>query len=552
MLPLQPLIKEKAEAMITVSNLAIQFGKKPLFTDVNLKFTPGNCYGVIGANGAGKSTFLRMISGELEPSHGSVTMGPGERLSVLKQDHYEFDEYSVLDTVLVGHKELWRVMKEKEVLYAKSEFSEEDGLLAAKLEDEFAGMNGWNAESDAAMLLSGLGIKENLHYQFMKDMDAKAKVRVLLAQALFGNPDNLLLDEPTNDLDLETVLWLENYLGNSQNTVIVVSHDRHFLDNVCTDVVDIDFGKIRAFSGNYSFWYESSQLALRQQSSANKKAEEKKKELLEFIRRFSANVSKSKQTTSRKKMLEKLNIEEIQPSNRRYPGIIFQPERQSGDRIIRIEGLSYEQEGEVFFKNATFTIEKGDKVVFLGKDNRVMTAFFRIIMGELEPTSGVYEWGVTIKKAYLPMDNSEYFTKDETLVNWLAQYSSDTSEGFLRGYLGKMLFSGDDLQKNVKVLSGGEKMRCMIARMMLEHPNLVILDHPTNHLDMESIQSFNNNMKAYPEQILMASHDHEFIETVCSRVIDLTPDGVIDKYMDFSEYLTDEKIHENRLSRYNK
>ncbi len=538
--------------MISVENLSIQFGKKPLFTDVSLKFTPGNCYGVIGANGAGKSTFLRMISGELEPTHGSVAMGPGERLSVLKQNHFEFDEFPVLDTVLMGYKELWRVMKEKEILYAKSEFSEEDGLLAAKLEDEFAGMNGWNAESDAAMLLSGLGIKEDLHGQLMGDMDAKAKVRVLLAQALFGNPDNLLLDEPTNDLDLETVLWLENYLGNSQNTVIVVSHDRHFLDNVCTDVVDIDYGKIRAFSGNYSFWYESSQLALRQQSSANKKAEEKKKELLEFIRRFSANVSKSKQTTSRKKMLEKLNIEEIQPSNRRYPGIIFQPERQSGDRILRVEGLSYEQDGEVFFKNATFTIEKGDKVVFLGKDNRVMTAFFRIIMGETEPTTGIFEWGVTIKKAYLPMDNSEYFTKDETLVNWLAKYSNDTSEGFLRGYLGKMLFSGDDLQKNVKVLSGGEKMRCMISRMMLEHPNLVILDHPTNHLDMESIQSFNNNMKAYPEQILMASHDHEFIETVCSRVIDLTPDGVIDKYMDFSEYLTDEKIHENRLARYNK
>jgi len=538
--------------MISVENLAIQFGKKPLFTDVNLKFTPGNCYGVIGANGAGKSTFLRMISGELEPTHGAVTMGPGERLSVLRQNHFEFDEFPVLDTVLMGYKELWRVMKEKEILYAKSEFSEEDGLLAAKLEDEFAGMNGWNAESDAAMLLSGLGIKEDFHYQLMGDMDAKAKVRVLLAQALFGNPDNLLLDEPTNDLDLETVLWLENYLGNSQNTVIVVSHDRHFLDNVCTDVVDIDYGKIRAFSGNYSFWYESSQLALRQQSSANKKAEEKKKELLEFIRRFSANVSKSKQTTSRKKMLEKLNIEEIQPSNRRYPGIIFQPERQSGDRILRVEGLSYEQDGEVFFKNATFTIEKGDKVVFLGKDNRVMTAFFRIVMGEIEPTAGVFEWGVTIKKAYLPMDNSDYFTKDETLVNWLAKYSTDTSEGFLRGYLGKMLFSGDDLQKNVKVMSGGEKMRCMISRMMLVHPNLVILDHPTNHLDMESIQSFNNNMKAYPEQILMASHDHEFIETVCSRVIDLTPDGVIDKYMDFSEYLTDEKIHENRLSRYNK
>ncbi|MEN6456597.1 MAG: ATP-binding cassette domain-containing protein [Prolixibacteraceae bacterium] len=549
---MQPLTEKGRKEMISVENLAIQFGKKPLFTDVNLKFTPGNCYGVIGANGAGKSTFLRMISGELEPTHGSVNMGPGERLSVLRQNHFEFDKFPVLDTVLMGYKELWRVMKEKEILYAKSEFSEEDGLLAAKLEDEFAGMNGWNAESDAAMLLSGLGIKEDFHYQLMGDMDAKAKVRVLLAQALFGNPDNLLLDEPTNDLDLETVLWLENYLGNSQNTVIVVSHDRHFLDNVCTDVVDIDYGKIRAFSGNYSFWYESSQLALRQQSSANKKAEEKKKELLEFIRRFSANVSKSKQTTSRKKMLEKLNIEEIQPSNRRYPGIIFQPERQSGDRILRVEGLGYEQDGEVFFKNATFTIEKGDKVVFLGKDNRVMTTFFRIIMGEIEPTTGLFEWGVTIKKAYLPMDNSDYFTKDETLVNWLAKYSTDTSEGFLRGYLGKMLFSGDDLQKNVKVLSGGEKMRCMISRMMLEHPNLVILDHPTNHLDMESIQSFNNNMKAYPEQILMASHDHEFIETVCSRVIDLTPDGVIDKYMDFSEYLTDEKIHENRLARYNK
>jgi ATPase subunit of ABC transporter with duplicated ATPase domains len=538
--------------MISVENLAIQFGKKPLFADVNLKFTPGNCYGVIGANGAGKSTFLKMISGELEPTHGSVTMGPGERLSVLKQNHYEFDEFPVLDTVLMGHKELWQIMKKKEALYAKTEFSDEDGLLAAKLEDEFAGMNGWNAESDAAMLLSGLGIKEDLHDQYMRDLDGKAKVRVLLAQALFGNPDNLLLDEPTNDLDLETVLWLENYLSNSQNTVIVVSHDRHFLDNVCTDVVDIDYGKIRAFAGNYSFWYESSQLALRQQLAANKKAEEKRKELLEFISRFSANVAKSKQTTSRKKMLEKLNIEEIQPSNRRYPGIIFQPERQSGDRILRVEGLSCEQDGEVFFKNITFTIEKGDKVVFLGKDNRVMTAFFRIIMGELEPASGEFEWGVTIKKAYLPIDNSEYFTKDETLVNWLAKYSADTSEGFLRGYLGKMLFSGDDLQKNVKVLSGGEKMRCMIARMMLEHPNLVILDHPTNHLDMESIQSFNNNMKIYPEQILMASHDHQFIETVCTRVIDLTPDGVIDKYMDFSEYLTDEKIHENRMARYKK
>ena len=538
--------------MIDVSNLTIQFGKKPLFADVNMKFTHGNCYGVIGANGAGKSTFLRLISGELEPTRGSVSLGPGERLSVLKQDHFEFDEFPVLDTVLIGHKKLWQIMKEKEMLYAKTDFSDEDGLLAAKLEDEFATMNGWNAESDAAILLSGLGIRENLHDQLMKDLDAKAKVRVLLAQALFGNPDNLLLDEPTNDLDLDTVLWLENYLSNSENTVIVVSHDRHFLDNVCTDVVDIDYGKIRAFAGNYSFWYESSQLALRQQSTANKKAEEKKKELMEFIRRFSANVSKSKQTTSRKKMLEKINVEEIQPSNRRYPGIIFQPERQAGDRILRVEGLTLEQDGEVFFKDATFTIEKGEKVVFLGRDNRVTTAFFRIIMGELKPTAGIFEWGVTIAKAYLPMDNTEYFTKSETLINWLAKYSNDTSEAFLRGYLGKMLFSGDDLQKNVQVLSGGEKMRCMISRMMLEHPNVVILDHPTNHLDMESIQSFNNNMNVYPEQILMASHDHEFIETVCSRVIDLTPDGVIDKYMDFGEYLGDNKIHENRMAKYNK
>ncbi|PTN07999.1 ATPase subunit of ABC transporter with duplicated ATPase domains [Mangrovibacterium marinum] len=543
---------ESIPDMITVSNLAIQFSKKPLFADVNLKFTPGNCYGVIGANGAGKSTFLRLISGELEPTRGSVTMGSGERLSVLKQDHHAYDQFTVLDTVLMGHKELWRIMKEKETLYAKADFTEEDGMLAAKLEDEFAQMDGWNAESDAAMLLSGLGIKEEFHYSQMSDMEAKAKVRVLLAQALFGNPDNLLLDEPTNDLDLETVLWLENYLSNSENTVIVVSHDRHFLDNVCTDVVDIDFGKIRAFSGNYTFWYESSQLALRQQAAANKKAEEKKKELMEFISRFSANVAKSKQTTSRKKMLDKLNIEEIEPSTRRYPGIIFQPERQAGDRILRVEGLSYEVDGEVLFKDATFTIENGEKVVFLGKDNRVMTAFFKIINGELEPTAGEFEWGVTIKKAFLPMDNTEYFQKKETLYEWLGKYSHDTSEAFLRGYLGKMLFSGDDLQKNVQVLSGGEKMRCMISRMMLEHPNMIVLDHPTNHLDMESIQSFNNNMKTYPGQILMASHDHEFISSVCDRVIDLTPDGVIDKYMDFEDYLTDDKIKANRAERYAK
>ena len=536
--------------MITVSNLAMQFGKKPLFSDVNLKFTAGNCYGVIGANGAGKSTFLRIISGELDATRGSVVMGPGERLSVLNQNHHAFDEYPVLDTVLMGHAELLRVLKEKDALYAKEDFTEADGLLAAKLEDDFATMNGWNAESDAASLLSGLGIKEDMHYTLMKDLNGKEKVRVLLAQALFGNPDNLLLDEPTNDLDLETVLWLENYLSNCQNTVIVVSHDRHFLDNVCTDVVDIDFNKIRAFSGNYTFWYESSQLALRQQQNQNKKAEEKKKELLEFIARFSANVAKSKQTTSRKKMIEKLKIEEIEPSTRRYPGIIFQQERATGDRVLNIENLSYVQDGEVLFKDISFTIERGDKVVFLAKEARAVTAFFKIISGELEATTGTVDWGVTITTAYLPSDNTEFFTKDETLYEWLGNYSTDTSENFLRQYLGKMLFSGDDLQKSAKVLSGGEKMRCMIAKMMLAHPNTVILDHPTNHLDMESIQAFNNNMKAYPGQVLMAGHDHEFIESVCSRVIDLTPHGAIDKYMDFEDYLTDEKIKALREEKY--
>ncbi|HZL08999.1 MAG TPA: ATP-binding cassette domain-containing protein [Prolixibacteraceae bacterium] len=536
--------------MITVSNLAIQFGKKPLFSDVNLKFTPGNCYGVIGANGAGKSTFLRLISGDLDATRGEVLMGPGERLSVLNQDHHAFDEHTVLDTVLMGHTELIKILKEKDALYAKADFSEEDGFLAAKLEDDFANMNGYNAESDAANLLSGLGIKEDMHATLMKDLIGKEKVRVLLAQALFGNPDNLLLDEPTNDLDLETVLWLENYLGNFQNTVIVVSHDRHFLDNVCTDVVDIDFNKIRAFSGNYSFWYESSQLALRQAANANKKAEEKKKELQEFIARFSANVAKSKQTTSRKKMIEKLKIEEISPSTRRYPGIIFQQERATGDRVLTVDNLSYVLDGEVLFSGVSLTIEKDDKVVFLAKDNRAITAFFKIINSELQPTSGTFEWGVTIFTAFLPADNTEFFTKNETLYEWLGNYSTDTSENFLRQYLGKMLFSGDDLQKSAKVLSGGEKMRCMIARMMLAHPNTVILDHPTNHLDMESIQAFNNNMKTYPGQVLMASHDHEFINSVCTRVIDLTLNGTIDKYMEFGDYISDDKIKSLRQEKY--
>ncbi len=536
--------------MITVSNLTIQFGKKPLFSDVNLKFTAGNCYGVIGANGAGKSTILKIISGEMDATRGTISVGSGERLSVLEQDHYKFDEHQVLETVLMGHREMWELAKKKDALYAKPDFSEEDGMLAGKLEDEYAEMGGWTSESDAAELLSGLGVKEALHFRQMKELSGKEKVRVLLAQALFGNPDNLLLDEPTNDLDLETVLWLENYLANFENTVIVVSHDRHFLDNVCTDIVDIDFGKVRMFSGNYTFWYESSQLALRQRTAANKKADEKRKELLTFIQRFSANVAKSKQTTSRKKMLEKLKVDDIEPSTRRYPGIIFQPERQAGNNILEIENISAEANGELLFKNISFTVSKNDKIVLLSKDSRAMTTLFRIIAGEEEAKSGSYTWGVTISSAYLPMDNSAYFQKNLTLIDWIAQYSDNTDEQFLRGYLGKMLFSGDDLQKKTSVLSGGEKMRCMIARMMLEHPNFLILDHPTNHLDMESIQAYNNNMKKYPGQVLMASHDHEFIRSVCNRVIEIGPKGMIDKYMDFEEYLTDEGLKVKREGLY--
>ena len=536
--------------MITVQNLAIQFDKKPLFEDVNLKFTPGNCYGVIGANGAGKSTFLKILAGDLDSTRGTVELGHGERLSVLKQNHFEFQEFTVLDTVLMGHRKLWDNMQKKNELYAKADFNDEDGIVLGKLEDEFAEMDGWNAESNAAALLSGLGIKENIHNQLMKDISGKERVKVLLAQALFGNPDNLLLDEPTNDLDLDTVLWLENYLSNFQNTVIVVSHDRHFLDNVCTDIVDIDFNKIRMFSGNYSFWYESSQLAQRQQAAQNKKAEEKKKELLEFIQRFSANVAKSKQTTSRKKMLEKLNIEQIAPSTRRYPGIIFTPERPAGDKVLEVKDLSYELNGEVLFKNISFNIERNDKIALLSHDQRATTAFFRIITGEIQPTSGSFQWGQTITTAYLPLDNNEFFQKEISIKDWLAQFSTDTTEVFLRGYLGKMLFSGDDINKECTVLSGGEKMRCMIARMMLQNPNLIMLDHPTNHLDMESIQAFNNNMKTYPGNIIMTSHDHEFIHTVCNRILEITPNGLIDKYMDFEDYMEDEKIKALRESKY--
>ena len=530
--------------MITVSDLEIQFGKRTLFRDVNLKFTPGNCYGVIGANGAGKSTFLRILSGDLEPTRGTVMFGPGERLSVLKQDHFAYDECTVLDTVLQGHSSLWKVMQEKNAIYMKEDFSDEDGIRAAELEEQFAGMDGWNAESDAANLLSGLGIKEDLHYSLMKDISGKQKVRVLLAQALFGKPDNLLLDEPTNDLDLETVMWLENYLANYENTVLVVSHDRHFLDSVCTHSVDIDFGKIQLFAGNYSFWYESSQLALRQAQAKNKKAEEKKKELQEFISRFSANVAKSKQTTSRKKMLEKLNVEEILPSTRKYPGIIFTPEREVGDRILDVRNLSKSIEGQTLFRDVEFTVEKGDKIAFLSRDPRAMTALLEILTGNEKPDTGSFTWGVTITNAYLPLDNSAYFQTDMTLVEWLGQYSADTSETFLRGFLGKMLFSGEDIYKRVKVLSGGEKMRCMIAKMMLTNANVLLLDSPANHLDLESIQAFNNTLVALKGIVLMNSHDHEIIQTVCNRIIELTPNGMIDKRMDFDDYITSDKIKE--------
>ena len=538
--------------MITVSNLEVQYGKRVLFKDINLKFTPGNCYGVIGANGAGKSTFLKVLSGDVTPTRGSVAFGPHERLSVLKQDHFEFDECTVLDTVLMGHQPLWSLMQEKNALYAKPDFSEEDGIKVGELEEKFAEMDGWNAESDAANLLSGLGIKENLHYELMGRLNAKEKVRVLLAQALFGKPDNLLLDEPTNDLDVNTIMWLENYLANYENTVLVVSHDRHFLDSVCTHTVDIDFGKVQLFAGNYSFWYESSQLAARQQANQNKKAEEKKKELQEFIQRFSANVAKSKQTTSRKKMLEKLNIEEIKPSMRKYPGIIFQPEREPGTKILAVDGLSKTVGGETLFRNVSFTIEKGDKVAFLSREPRAITALFEIVAGDDKPDSGMVEWGVTINPAYLPLNNAPFFDNQLTIVDWLAQFSQDTSELYLRGYLGKMLFSGDEIYKQVNVLSGGEKMRCMIARMMIRQANTLLLDSPTNHLDLESIQAFNNALVAFKGVVLMTSHDHEFINTVANRIIEITPNGMIDKYMEYDDYLFDERVQENLNRLYTK
>ena len=538
--------------MITLTNLAIQFGKRVLYKDVNIKFNRGNIYGVIGANGAGKSTLLKAISGELEPNHGTVELGPGERLSVLEQDHFKYDEFKVLDTVLMGHHPLWENMKERERLYSKEEMTEEDGNRAAELEEKFAEMNGWEAESEAAQLLQNLGVWEDLHQKIVGELSNTEKVRVMLAKALFGKPDNLLLDEPTNDLDLDTVEWLEDYLGeiDENQTVLVVSHDRHFLDAVSTQTIDIDFGKVTVFAGNYSFWYESSQLALRQAQNQKMKAEEKKKQLEEFIRRFSANVAKSKQTTSRKKMLEKLNVEEIKPSSRKYPGIIFQMEREPGNQILEVEDLkAVDADGDVLFDRVNFNIEKGQKVVFLSHNPKAMTALFEIINNNRTPDAGTFKWGVTITTAYLTLDNTAFFNCDLNLIDWLSQYGVG-NEVMMKGYLGRMLFSGEEILKKVNVLSGGEKMRCMIARMQLQNANCLILDTPTNHLDLESIQAFNNNLTQFKGNILFSSHDHEFIETVADRIIELTPNGTIDKLMPYDEYIHDEEIKAQRAKMY--
>ena len=538
--------------MITLSNIAVQFGKRVLYKDVNIKFTPGNIYGVIGANGAGKSTLLRAISGDLEPNKGTITLGTGERLSVLEQDHFKYDEFKVMDTVLMGHEPLWKNMKEREELYAKPEMTEEDGNRAADLELKFAEMNGWEAESEAAQLLQHLGVQEDAHQKRVGELSNTEKVRVMLAKALFGKPDNLLLDEPTNDLDLETVEWLEDYLGEIEETqtVLVVSHDRHFLDAVSTQTIDIDFGKVTVFAGNYSFWYESSQLALRQAQNQKLKAEEKKQQLEEFIRRFSANVAKSKQTTSRKKMLEKLNVEEIRPSSRKYPGIIFQMEREPGNQILEVENLkAVDEDGTVLFDHVNFNVEKEQKVVFLSRNPKAMTALFNIINGEREAQAGTYNWGITITTAYLPLDNTEYFDCDMNLVDWLSQYGPG-NEVAMKGFLGRMLFKQEEVEKKVNVLSGGENMRCMIARMQLQNANCLILDTPTNHLDLESIQAFNNNLVGFKGNILFSSHDHEFIGTVANRIIELTPNGTIDKLMSYDEYIHDEQIKEQKAKMY--
>ena len=538
--------------MITLTNIAVQFGKRILYKDVNIKFTRGNIYGVIGANGAGKSTLLRVIDGELEPNKGTVELGPGERLSVLEQDHFKYDDYKVMDTVLMGHAPLWANMKEREQLYSKAEMTEEDGNRAAELEEKFAEMNGWEAESDAAQLLQNLGIPETLHQKQMAELSNNEKVRVMLAKALFGKPDNLLLDEPTNDLDLDTVEWLEDYLSDidEHQTVLVVSHDRHFLDSVSTQTIDIDFGKVTVFAGNYSFWYESSQLALRQAQNQRLKAEEKRKQLEEFIRRFSANVAKSKQTTSRKKMLEKLNVEEIRPSSRKYPGIIFQMEREPGNQILEVKDLkAVEEDGTVLFDHVSFNVEKGQKIVFLSHNPKAMTALFEIINGNRKANAGEYKWGVTITTAYLPLDNTEFFKSDLNLVDWLSQYGTG-NEVTMKAYLGRMLFRQEEVEKKVNVLSGGEKMRCMIARMQLQNANCLILDTPTNHLDLESIQAFNNNLTSFKGNVLFSSHDHEFIETVANRIIELTPSGTIDKLMTYDEYIHDEAIKEQKEKMY--
>lgn len=537
--------------MLTVSNVSLRFGKRVLFEDVNLKFVNSNCYGVIGANGAGKSTFLKILSGEIDPTTGNVSLNTGARMAVLKQNHYEFDEFGVLDTVIMGHKRLWEIMKEKELIYAKADFSEEDGNKASELEAEFADMNGWEAETEAAQLLSSVGIKEDTHYKLIKELSGNEKVRVLLAQALFGNPDVLLLDEPTNDLDVETIMWLEDFLANFPNTVIVVSHDRHFLDSVCTHIVDIDYSKINLFSGNYTFWYESSQLALKQRADQNKKAEERKAELQAFIERFSANVAKSKQATARKKMIEKLNIEEIQPSTRKYPGIQFKQEREAGDQIITVENLSAKsRDGETLFSNISFSLQKGDKVAILAKDGLATTAFYQILAGNEKAASGEYKWGVTITNAYLPADNSEFFKVDLNLIDWLRQYSQEKDETYIRGFLGRMLFSGEETFKKCNVLSGGEKVRCMISKMIMSGANVLMLDEPTNHLDLESITAFNNALKDYKGTVLFTSHDHEFVNTVANRIIEITPKGVIDKLMTYDDYILSPEIKALREKMY--
>jgi len=524
--------------MITASNISLRYGKRVLFDDVNIKFTQGNCYGVIGANGAGKSTFLKILSGEIDPNTGTVALDPGKRMAVLKQNHHEYDEVSVINTVMMGHTDLWRIMQEKDAIYAKEDFSEADGVRASELEAEFAEMDGWNAESDAASLLSGLGISERDHYNLVKELDGSEKVRVLLAQALFGNPDLLILDEPTNDLDMKTISWLEDFLLDFKNTVIVVSHDRHFLDTVCTHIADIDFSQIKLFTGNYTFWYQSSQLALQQRASANKKAEEKKKELQEFIARFSANAAKSKQATSRRKLLDKINVEDIQPSSRKYPAIIFTQNRTAGDQILEIDGLAKSQSGETLFSDINLFVNKGDKIAVLADDANAVTAFFQILNGELSPDAGTFKFGQTITPAYLPNENSAYFDSQLNLIEWLRQYAEgEADDVYIRGFLGKMLFSGEETFKKANVLSGGEKVRCMISRMMLKGANLLMLDEPTNHLDLESITAFNNALKDFPGTVLFASHDHEFTQTVANRIIELTPTGIIDKLATFDEYL---------------